>query len=788
VVTLEIDGKSYTAEQGQMLIEVSDAAGIAIPRFCYHKKLSVAANCRMCLVDVEKAPKPMPACATPVMDGMIVHTRSPKALAAQHAVMEFLLINHPLDCPICDQGGECELQDVALGYGNDSSQYKEQKRVVSDPDLGPLIATEMTRCIHCTRCVRFGEEIAGIREMGATGRGEHTRIGTYIAKTVDFELSGNVIDLCPVGALTSKPFRFHARAWEMNQHDAIAPHDAIGSNVCVHTRRGEVMRVAPRENEAVNEVWISDRDRFSYQGLYAEDRLAAPMIKENGIWRTVDWETALTFTASGLKKALEAKGASELGALASPTATLEELYLLQKLLRGLGCNNLDYRLAQCDFSDQDKAPLFSYFGQTIADFEQLDTALVIGSNLRKEQPLLNHRLRKAALNKQAQIAYLNPLDCEPNFPVAANLVVSPSAMTENLAGIAKALMLESNASVPEGMADIFAHAESTERHKKIATQLLKGEKKSVLLGRLACTSPNAAILRALAACIANLSGATLGYVDGAANSAGASLVGMLPHRGINGTVLDNSGKNAYDMLTDSLSAYILLNLEPELDSCVGETALNTLNHADFVVTLSAYHTPVQDNYADVILPIALFAETSGTYVNGEGRWQSFNGAVKAFGQARPAWKILRVLGNLLDQDGFDYLDSEQIRAEINEQLNTDQTCDTLSAWQAPTSLPQVGAGLERIVEMPMYSVDALVRRATALQKTADQKHVDAVHVSAELAAKVGELATLRHNGSDITLPVSSDARVPEQCALIYVGQPSHIRLGTWNGPLELTSA
>ncbi|OAD20230.1 NADH-quinone oxidoreductase, chain G [Candidatus Thiomargarita nelsonii] len=393
MVTIEIDGKPYQAEAGQMLIEITDANGIDIPRFCYHKKLSVAANCRMCLVDVEKAPKPLPACATPVMDGMIVKTRSEKALIAQKAVMEFLLINHPLDCPICDQGGECELQDMAMGYGKDASRYKEGKRVVFDKNLGPLIATEMTRCIHCTRCVRFSQEISGIQEMGAPGRGEHTKIGTYIEKNISSELSGNMIDLCPVGALTSKPFRFSARAWEIQQADTIAPHDAVGSNIHLHIRRNQIRRVAPKENEAVNEVWISDRDRFSYQALTAEDRLTSPMIKKEGTWQKTDWEQALAFAAQGLKKVKDADGSSSIGALASPTATVEELYLLQKLMRGIGSQNIDHRLRQVDFSDQDAAPLFPYLGQAIADLEQSDAAFVIGSHLRKEQPLLNHRLR-----------------------------------------------------------------------------------------------------------------------------------------------------------------------------------------------------------------------------------------------------------------------------------------------------------------------------------------------------------------------------------------------------------
>jgi NADH-quinone oxidoreductase subunit G len=795
MATIEIDGNTYAAQAGQMLIEVADAAGIVIPRFCYHKKLSVAANCRMCLVEVEKAPKPMPACATPVMDGMKVYTRSPKALAAQQAVMEFLLINHPLDCPICDQGGECELQDVAVGFGGDASHYHEAKRVVADKNLGPLIATEMTRCIHCTRCVRFGEEIAGIRELGATGRGEHTRIGTYIEKTVDFELSGNVIDLCPVGALTSKPFRFQARAWEMRQYDTIAPHDAVGSNLHVHVRRNQVLRVAPKENEAVNEVWIADRDRFSYQGLYAEDRLRAPMIKKDGTWQECDWETALTFAAEGLQKVKNAHGSDALGALASPTATLEELYLLQKLMRGLGSHNLDHRVQQNDFRDQDHAPLFPYLGQAIADLENLSAALIIGSHLRKEQPLLNHRLRKAAIAHGAAVMWVNPLDYDLNFPPAAKIVSAPVDLPQVLAGIVKAL-LEAGADavrLPAGMADLLENIEITPTQRDIAAHLRAAEgAKTVMLGRLAATDKNASVIRACAATIALLSDATLAYADGAANSAGAWLAGMVPHRGAGGTVLSAPGKHAAAMLEEGLSAYVLLGLEPELDSCCGENALTALNKADFVLSLSAFRTPVMESYADVILPIALFAETGGTYVNCEGRAQSFNGAVTPPGDARPAWKILRVLGNLLALEGFDYVAVDEVGAEVQAYLPSAPTT-TLNSWQIPTALPTATNTIQRIAEMPIYSVDALSRRARALQQTADMAAVQGIRINPALAAKMnlsaeGAQALVRQNGKESILAVHIDSRVPDNCALIYAGQSAHIHLGTWHGPLEVAAA
>jgi len=791
MVTIEIDGKSYQASAGQRLIEITDANGIDIPRFCYHKKLSVAANCRMCLVEVEKAPKLMPACATSVMDGMKVFTRSTKALVAQKAVMEFLLINHPLDCPICDQGGECELQDIAVGYGQDISRYQESKRVVVSKNLGPLVATDMTRCIHCTRCVRFSQEISGIQEMGAPGRGEHTQIGTYVEKNVTSELSGNMIDLCPVGALTSKPFRFSARTWEMQQRDTIAPHDAIGSNLHLHIRRNQVMRMAPKENEAVNEVWISDRDRFSYECLTAEDRLTAPMIKKNGTWQRTDWETALAFAADGLKTVKDVQGSDSIGALASPTATVEELYLLQKLMRGIGSQNIDHRFRQVDFSDQNEAPLFPYLGQAIADLEQCEAALVIGSHLRKEQPLLNHRLRKATL-RGAKVMMLNPVDYEFNLPISDKIIAPPSTWVDTVAGIAKALLETKATLVPGTLVALLNEVTVNDRQRAIAQSLLSGKKCTVLLGHLATAHPQFSVIRALAAVIAKISQADLGYLGEANNSSGAWLAGMLPHRGAAGEAIDVPGLNAQAMLTQSLKGYILLGLEPELDSCHGGAALATLKSADFVLSLSAYQTPVMENYADVILPIALFAETSGTYINNEGRWQSFKGAINPPGEARPAWKILRVLGNLFDVDGFDYQASNEVRNELHQQVDNKMATNG-TAWQIPNTLTfDTVQGLQRITEMPMYSVDTNVRRAGALQRTMDAKIAEGVHINAKLAAQlnVDEVSQIqvKQDNSSLTLPLVIDDRVPDEGVLIYGGQLVNIDLGSWHGQVELSAA
>ncbi|MBI3776687.1 MAG: NADH-quinone oxidoreductase subunit G, partial [Gammaproteobacteria bacterium] len=716
-VTIEIDGKKVQARSGAMVIEAADELGIKIPRFCYHKKLSIAANCRMCLVEVEKAAKPLPACATPVTEGMRIFTQSRKALEAQKAVMEFLLINHPLDCPICDQGGECELQDVAMGYGRDISRYGENKRVVADKNLGPLIATDMTRCIHCTRCVRFGDEIAGLRELGATGRGEHMEIGTYIENAVGSELSGNVIDLCPVGALTSKPFRFSARAWEMRQHPSIAPHDCIGSNIFVHIAKNKVLRVVPRDNEAVNETWISDRDRYSYEGLNSVDRLRAPMIKQDGQWREVDWTTALDFTVSGLQKVIAQHGAQQLGALCSPSSTLEEMYLLQKALRALGSSNLDHRLRQLDFSDQDQAPLYPWLGQSIEHLEQVDAALLIGSNVRKDQPLAGHRLRKAAL-AGARMMFINPLDYDFRFNVAQKIITDPRRMVLELGAVAKALTQLAGVKAPAGFGDLFKSVTISTTHQAIAQHLKDARNATVLLGLGACAHAEFSALRSLASLIAQLTDAKLGILSDGANAAGAWLAGMLPHRGPAGVKVDVSGQHAAAMCKAGLKGFVLLGVEPDVDLSYGRNALAELRAAQFTVLLSPYRNAALEQTAQVLLPIAPFTETSGTFVNAEGRWQSFTGAVAPLADARPAWKVLRVLGNLLQIPGFDYVTSEEVRDELHA-LVGNARADNKATGRGPVRAAGQVVGVARIADVPLYALDATVRRAGALQKTAD---------------------------------------------------------------------
>jgi NADH-quinone oxidoreductase subunit G len=771
MLKIEIDGKQLEVAPGSTIIEAADAAGISIPRFCYHKKLSVAANCRMCLVDVEKAPKPLPACATPVADGMKVATHSAKAIAAQKGVMEFLLINHPLDCPICDQGGECELQDLAVGYGGDVSRYQEMKRVVKDKDIGPLIATEMTRCIHCTRCVRFGEELAGIMELGATGRGEHMRIGTYVAQSVDSELSGNMIDLCPVGALTSKPFRYSARTWELNDVPGVSPHDCVGANLNVQVQRNKVMRVLPRENEDVNEIWLADRDRFSYEAVNSTERLLKPMVRENGTWRETDWSTALNVAVDGMQKAIAAHGPQSIGALASPTSTLEEFYLLQKLVRALGSGNVDHRLRQRDFSDDADAPLFPYLGLPIRELETLDAALLIGSNIRKDQPLLGLRLRKAFLHGAALFA-VNPVDYDFNFDLKAKAIIDPAALPAALARIVCVLAETSGATLPTEVVNL-AGGKPNEAEQSIAAGLKNANNASVLVGNFALAHPQAALLRALADLIAELSGARLGFLP-EANGAGAWLAGCLPQRGANGTPAQPTGRNAQDMLAQPLKGYFIFGAEPELDAADGKQAQAALKQAGCVVAFSAFKSSLSD-CAHVLLPLAPFTETDGTFVNAEGRFQSFNAAVTPAGEARPGWKILRVLGNLFKLAGFDYTASTEVRAELQRSLAPSTRLKARRFVPAPTA-----KGLQRIAEVPMYAIDPLVRRAGALQKTRDNSGpVARMHPREAQKQGVGSSTRLRviASGESVTLDFLIDRRIPEGCVSIPAGCPETLALG-----------
>ncbi|MEZ5513848.1 MAG: NADH-quinone oxidoreductase subunit NuoG [Steroidobacteraceae bacterium] len=704
-VTVEVDGRAVKARKGAMIIHVTDAEDAYVPRFCYHDKLPIAANCRMCLVEVEKAPKPLPACATPVAEGMKIFTKSPKAIAAQKATMEFLLINHPLDCPICDQGGECELQDLAMGFGRDISRFNERKRVVKDKDIGPLVSTDMTRCIHCTRCVRFGKDIAGIQELGTTGRGENMEIGTYVERAVTHELSGNIIDLCPVGALNSKPFRYRARSWEMTQQPLVAPHDGMGANIFAHVLRGRVMRVVPRPNDSINETWIADRDRFSYEGLLSDDRLQKPMVRAADGWREVSWEQALEAAATGLKHA----GAA-LGTLVSPSATLEELYLAQALTRGLGASNIDHRLRQADFRDQAADPLHPGLGGlAMANVDALDSLLVVGSNLRRELPLLAHRVRTAA-TRGAKVAFLNPARFELLFPVAGYIESSPARQVGDLAAIYAACL--DGAAPAASLRSLVQGATVNVAHRAVAAALQSGERRAIWLGALAMRHPAYADLRAVAAALAELSGATLGLLAEGGNAAGAYLAGAVPHRGPGGATIAAPGRTAREMLSHPQAGYLLVGaLEPWRDSAYA-TAAATLAAAPFVVAAAPYASAELQAVAHVLLPIGTFTETSGSYVNLAGTLQSVAGAVKPLGEARPGWKVLRVLGNLVGLQGFEYTSSEEVRDELM------RSCSATGLQPFRTShAASAVAGDIRVPDVPMYTVDPIVRRAHSLQQT-----------------------------------------------------------------------
>ena len=712
-VNIEVNGVPLKARKGQMIMQVTDPADIYIPRFCYHDKLTVAANCRMCLVEVEKAPKPLPACATPVTEGMKVFTKSPKAVAAQRATMEFLLINHPLDCPICDQGGECELQDLALGYGRDISRFSERKRVVKDKNLGPLVSTDMTRCIHCTRCVRFGAEIQGYPQMGATGRGEHMEIGTYIEHSVDHELSANIVDLCPVGALNNKPFRYHARAWEMTQSALISPHDAFGTNLYAHVLRGKLMRMVPRENEDINETWIADRDRFGFEGMYSADRVSQPMLRIDGNLQAVDWEVALTAAAEGLQKAGAASKAAT-GFLASPMATLEELYLLAQIARGLGCANIDHRLRQLDMRAQEREAAYPHLGLKIAEVEGLEGALIVGSDLRHEMPLLAHRIRKAAIKGGAQVAFLNPRAFEYMFPVAA--YVTATDLVAELTALVHAAAGAAGKSVPSGLGS----ASVGEEHKAAVAALMHGTRHAVILGTLAQRHPAYSQLKALSAALAELCGASIGCITEGPNAAGAYLAGAVPHREPGGAPAGSPGLSARQMLDSPLKAYVLLGgVDPVNDLAVDPWALAS---ADLVVAITTHLPESLRNVVHVVLPIGSFAETSGTYVSAEGRWQSWAGAAKLPGESRPGWKVLRVLANLLGLHGVDYNSSDEIRDALRTLCGA--RLEAAAAAGGPMPNGEVPKG--SWVDIPPYQSDVLVRGSEPLQKTKDGRATRAV--------------------------------------------------------------
>ncbi|TWI42909.1 NADH-quinone oxidoreductase subunit G [Pseudoduganella flava] len=754
-------------------MDAANKLGTYIPHFCYHKKLSIAANCRMCLVEVEKAPKPLPACATPVSAGMVVRSHSDKAVQAQKSVMEFLLINHPLDCPICDQGGECQLQDLAVGYGKNNSRYEEEKRVVVPKEAGPLISMkEMSRCIHCTRCVRFGQEVAGVMELGMLGRGEHSEITTFVGEAVSSEISGNMIDLCPVGALTSKPFRYSARTWELSRRKSVSPHDGLGTNLIVQVKQGKVKRVLPLENEAINECWISDKDRFSYEALDSQERLTQPMLKQGGEWKQVDWQTALEYVAHGLKNIRHEHGADAIAAYATGHSTLEELALLKKLASGIGFENVDFRLRQTDFAlDGQVTP---WLGMPIADVSSLQRAFVIGSFLRKDHPLLAARLR-AAVKGGAQLSILHGTADENLIKVANNIVIAPSDWVAALNNIVLAVAQAKGEAAPAGF-----EGDVTDAAKAVAASLLSGEQKAVFLGNAAVHHPQASAIHAAAQWIANATGAKLGYLTEAANTVGGYIAGAV------------SSKPAF---AEPKKAYVLLNAEPELDAANPQQAVAALKGAEMVVVMSAFQHGL--DYADVLLPIAPFAETSGTFVNCEGRAQSFNGTVKPLGEARPAWKVLRVLGNILGVPGFDYETSEAIRDEVLGAANPANPADVSAKLSNVANVAlkpaSFGAGdkLERIADVPIYFADALARRSPPLQATVDAQAPKAV-ISAQLAeqlgVKSGDMVQVQQGTGAAILEARVDAGLPAHVVRVSAAHPSTATLGDMFGSISVAKA
>ncbi|MBX3650549.1 MAG: NADH-quinone oxidoreductase subunit NuoG [Burkholderiales bacterium] len=778
MLEIELDGKLMEVPEGSTIMDAANQAGTFVPHFCYHRKLSIAANCRMCLVQVEKAPKPLPACATPVTNGMKVWTHSDAAVTAQKGVMEFLLINHPLDCPICDQGGECQLQDLAVGYGGSESRYAEDKRVVANKNLGPLISTDMTRCIHCTRCVRFGQEIAGIMELGMIGRGEHSEIITFVGKTVDSELSGNVIDLCPVGALTSKPFRYSARTWELTRKPSVSPHCGLGSNLTLQVKQNRVMRALPRDNETVNECWLSDKDRFSYEALNSEQRLAKPMLKRDGRWQDVEWPVALEFVASELKRVKAAHGADAIGALATPYQTLEELHLLQKLLRGFGSGNVDFRLRQTDFSTDGKLAGVPWLGMSIAEFAQLDRVLVIGSTLRKDHPLLAHRLRQST-KKKTELSLIHAADDELLMRVAHKAIVAPALLPQVLAQVVKAASALKNVAVPEAVRASVEGVAVTDAAQGIAGSLAAGEKAGVFLGNFAEQHAAAATLQALAQALAQILGCPFGFLGAAANSVGGYVAGCVP----NGKL---PGKNARQMIEAPLKAYLLLGAEPELDCANPRAAIAAMKQAELVVALSPFQHGATE-YANVMLPIAPFTETAGTFVSTEGRVQTFNGVVKPLGETRPAWKVLRVLGNLLGLEGFEHDGADDAQREAlhgkSEITNKNNNLQNVTGV-----LPVVATGVSRIAEVPIHAADALARRAPSLQKTRDALPPLAVmnrRLADRLGLRDGDLVRISQDGGETLLPYALDDGLPDDCVRIALARAETALLGDAAAPLAI---
>jgi len=789
MVNIEVDGVAMQAAKGSMIIQATDKAGIHIPRFCYHKKLSIAANCRMCLVDVEKAPKPMPACATPVMEGMKVFTQSRRAVDAQHGVMEFLLINHPLDCPICDQGGECELQDLAMGYGRSVSRFTETKRVVKDKNAGPLVQTDMTRCIHCTRCVRFLEEIAGTTEMGGSGRGDRLEIGTCVENSINSELSGNIIDLCPVGALTNKPFRFAARAWELVAKPSVGVHDAVGSLLYHHARMGRILRSVPRDCESTNETWLSDRDRYSQAGLYAQDRVTQPMVRKEDEWHTVSWDEAIKVAVRILSSASESQRGS-ICALMSPGAATEEYYLAQRLVRGLGSSHIDHRLREQDFSDDQSRPASPEFAMKIADMEKADAVLLLGCNPRHEAPILGHRLRKAWL-KGAVISSINPLDWEFVFGTSNKVITAPQFLVQELACVAMAMATASGKELPTVMRNLPRSTALAARHEAIAASLMSAQNGLLLLGQFAMSHHDAAALRQLSEWIAAASNCALNLLPHGANPVGAWLAGAVPHRTPAGS-LKQAGLDKNGMLKTAGSTWLLWDFEPEYDVDNPAAVMAAMNSAAAVIAVTAFASDGMKAVANVIFPLAPIAESEGSLFNLNGDSIEFAPAGKVSGEARPGWKILRRLGDELGLEGFGQVSLNDLQTEMYAVFKS--AAGSKQGEQGPSwpglaaARNEPDASFYRVGEVPMYSVDALCRRTTALQQTVQAQN-QFVGLNPDDAKRLGlvdgGLARVGQGKASVDLEVHVSAAVPTGAAWLRSATCATRELGSATGPVSV---
>ena len=776
MIEIHVDGKPVEVPQGSMVMHATNKLGTYVPHFCYHKKLSIAANCRMCLVEVEKAPKPLPACATPVMPGMKVFTHSAKAVEAQKSVMEFLLINHPLDCPICDQGGECQLQDLAVGYGKSSSRYKEEKRVVFHKNVGPLISMEeMSRCIHCTRCVRFGQEVAGVMELGMINRGEHSEITTFVGQTVDSELSGNMIDICPVGALTSKPFRYAARTWELVRKRSISPHDSLGTNTTAQTKANHVMRVVALENEAINECWISDRDRFAYEGLNSTDRLTTPMVKQNGQWLETDWQSALDYVVHSLGDIQKQHGSDALAAIAHPISSVEELYLLQKVMRGLGVQQIESRLRQTDTRG---AAQTAWLGMPIAQISDLKRVLMIGSHLRKDLPLIAARVRTAT-KRGLQVYRLDAGGNDWLMPTASHLKSAPSQWIDQLAQIAHAVAKAKSVSLPAGLSAQNVSASA----QVIADELLKAtdsEKQAIFLGSLAIHHPNASDIHVAAQFIAEQTGSSFGFLNEGGNSVGAQLVGATQG---NRASIDT-------LLQGNVRVFVLMNTEPLLDLPNPQQTRAALQKADTVIAMSAYTSPDLLELADVILPITPYTETVGSFVNLAGQVQTLQPAVRPLADARPAWKVLRALGSLLNLEGFLYNLPEEVYADALAKPVEQQLNNRFTAGMEVQQKVKFAAQLERLADQPIYSCDAIVRRAPSLQLTRDAKSANCVGIGEALLSKLnlkeGDRVTIAQNGQTVEAKVQLMSGLTNGVVRIASATALSANLGSMFGEITLS--